>query len=121
LIKKGEFVFGGSAAVKWRNDGLPFGDGRSSFLFSLSQDAVIPFKARVNDACHLYATEDTLTFGKYDLILADDFDGCSAVLESSYGIGFRPGSAEAQTFLAGEPGFRADEVEVWGFFTVEQQ
>jgi hypothetical protein len=121
LIKKGDFVFGGFAAVKWRNDGIPFGEGSSSFLFSLSQDAVIPYRARANDACHLYATDDTLTFGKYDVILADNFDGCSAVLENSYGIGFAPGSAEAQTFLAGEPCFAADEVEVWGFFTIEQQ
>jgi hypothetical protein len=96
------------------------GEGSISFLFSLSQDAVIPYRPCVNDACHLYATEDTVTFGKYDVILADNFVGCSAVLENSYGIGFPPGSVEAQRFLAGEPCFAAAEIEVWGFFTIEQ-
>lgn len=121
LIKKDEFIFGGFAAVKWKDDGEPFGEGSSSFLFSVSQDAFIPYRPRVSDACHLLATPYTLTFGKYDLILADDFDGCSAMLENSYGIGFNQGSTEAQTFLAGETNFRADVVEVWGFFTIEQQ
>ena len=121
LIKKDEFIFGGFAAVKWKDDGEPFGDNSNSFLFSVSQDAFIPYRPRVSDACHLLATPYTLTFGKYDLILADDFDGCSAMLENSYGIGFNQGSTEAQTFLAGETNFRADVVEVWGFFTIEQQ
>ncbi|KAH0790221.1 B-box zinc finger family protein [Histomonas meleagridis] len=121
LIKKGEFIFGGFAAAKWNCDGIPFGHGGNSFLFSVSQDAFIPYKPRVKDSCNLYATKDTLTFGKYDLILADDFDQCSATIENSYGIGFNPGSTEAQTFLAGEPVFAADIVEVWGFFTIEQQ
>ena len=121
LVKKGEFVFGGFAAAKWNHDGEPFGEGSSSFLFSLSQDAFIPFKPRINDSCHLFATENSLTFGKYDLILEDNFDKCSAIIENSYGIGFRQGSTEAQTFLAGQPVFKADIVEVWGFFTIEQQ
>ena len=121
LIKKGDFIFGGFAAAKWNSDGEPFGEGSSSFLFSVSQDAFIPYKPRTQDACHLFATEDTLTFGKFDLVLADNFDQCSAQIEYSYGIGFQQGSTEAQTFLAGQPVFRADIVEVWGFFTIEQQ
>ena len=120
LIKKDDFVFGGFAAAKWRNDGEPV-DNPSSFIFSVSQDAYIPYRPRVNNACSLFATETTLTFGRYDLILDDDFDGCSAVIENSYGIGFNQGSTEAQTFLAGEACFRADIVEVWGFFTIEPQ
>lgn len=121
LVQKGNYVFGGFAAAKWNKNGQPFGEGSSSFLFSLSQDAFIPYKPRTPDSCQLYATEDSLTFGKYDLILTDDFDRCSAIIENSYGIGFTPGSTEAKTFLAGEPVFRADIVEVWGFFTIEQQ
>jgi hypothetical protein len=121
LIQKGTFVFGGFAAAKWRNDGRPFGEGSTSFLFSLSQDAIIPYRPKVSDGCCLFATEDTLTFGKYDLILADDFDECSACIENSYGVGFEQGSTEAQTFLAGDPTFRADMVEVWGFFTIDQE
>jgi len=107
--------------VNERSDGKPVGDGSGSFLFSVSQDAFIPYRPQVKDACRLYATADSLTFGKYDLILADNFDGCSCMLECSYGIGFVQGSTEAQTFLAGESAFRADEVEVWGFCTVERQ
>jgi len=119
IVKKGDFIFGGFAAAKWNTDEKPFGSGSSSFMFSVSLDAYIPYNPRVNDACCLYATKDTLTFGKYDLILADNFDGCSAMIENSYGIGFEQGSTEAQTFLAGEPVFKADSVEVWGFFTID--
>jgi hypothetical protein len=119
LVKSGDYIFGGFAAAKWTNDGHPFGEKSSSFLFSISQDAYIPYRPRCADACRLYATAVSLTFGRYDLILADDFDGCSAVIENSYGVGFRPGSTEASTFLAGSPLFKADIVEVWGFFTTE--
>lgn len=120
LIKKDDLVFGGFAAAKWNSDGEPFGNQTSSFLFSISLDAYIPYRPHIADACNLYATKDTLTFGRYDLVLADDFESCSAVIENSYGVGFDPGSTEAQTFLAGEPNFRADAVEVWGFFTIDQ-
>ena len=37
---------------------------------------------------------------------------CTAV-ERSYGFGLAPGSAEANTFLAGGQTFKADAVEVW--------
>ena len=120
LVKKGNYTFGGFAAAKWNSDGKPFGNGTTSFLFSVSLDAYIPYRPVIADACNLYATKDTLTFGKYDLILADDFDNCSAIIENSYGIGFEPGSIEAQSFLAGEPHFSADIVEIWGFFTLDQ-
>lgn len=119
LVKTGEHVFGGFAAAKWNSDGIPFGENSSSFLFSITQDAFIPYRPRIKDACHLYATSDSLTFGKYDLVLADDFDKCSAVIENSYGVGFQQGSTDAKTFLAGKSTFKADIVEVWGFFTIE--
>jgi hypothetical protein len=121
IIQHGDFKFGGFAAEKWNNSGQPFGENSSSFLFSISQDALIPYRPQVSDSCYLYATSDTLTFGRYDLILADDFEQCSAVIENSFGVGFEQGSTDAQTFLAGEPTFRADIVEVWGFFTLDSQ
>lgn len=121
LVKRNDYRFGGFAAAKWKNNGEPIGNSTSSFMFSLSQDAIIPYSPKVVDPCNMYATEDSLTFGKYDLILADNFDHCSAVIEHSYSAGFDQGSPEAQTFLAGAANFRADIVEVWGFFTVEQQ
>lgn len=121
LVKTGEFVFGGFAATKWNSEGKPFGERSSSFLFSITRDAFIPYRPRVADACHLYATEDTLTFGKYDISLAGDFDECSAVLENSYGVGFKQKNNNAATFLAGAPKFAADVVEVWGFFTSDQK
>lgn len=117
--KSNNFIFGGFAAAKWNSKGIPFGDKSSTFLFSLSRDAFIPYRPQVNDACYLYATPDTLTFGKYDLVLADNFNKCSAVIENSYGIGLKQGSEEAKIFMAGEPEFVADIVEVWGFFTTE--
>lgn len=118
LVKAGSYVFGGFAAAKWMNNGRPFGENSSSFLFSITHNAFIPYRPRVSDACHLYATEDSLTFGRYDLNLSDDFDECSAVIENSYGIGLEPGGNDASRFLAGVATFSADIVEVWGFFTV---
>jgi hypothetical protein len=41
------------------------------------------------------------------------------VIENSYGIGFEQGSHDATTFLAGASLFRAEIVEVWGFFKIE--
>jgi hypothetical protein len=121
LIRKGDYIFGGFAAAKWKNNSQPLGAGSSSFLFSLNKDAIIPFQPTVGDACVLYSTPVTLTFGKYDLILADDFNRCTACIEHSFGVGFKPESPEAQTFLAGEPTCIPDVVEVWGFFTIEQE
>jgi hypothetical protein len=119
LIKVESHVFGGFAAVKWVSDGRPFGENSSSFLFSITRDAFVPYQPRVADPCCLYATPDTLTFGKYDLRLAGDFDECSAVIENSYGIGFDQGSADAKMFMAGTPSFAAEIVEVWGFFNLD--
>ena len=119
IIKKGNYVFGGFAAAKWNSDAQPFGDKSSSFLFSLNRDLFIPYRPRVEDACYLYATPDMLTFGKYDIVLAGDFNMCTAQIEKSYGIGLPEGSKEARFFFLPEKQFAADIVEVWGFFTVD--
>ncbi|EAY21482.1 B-box zinc finger family protein [Trichomonas vaginalis G3] len=119
LVKKGGYVFGGFAATKWNCDGQPFGDKSSSFLFSINRDIFIPYRPTIDDPCYLYATKDVLTFGKYDLVLAGDFNMCSAQIEKSYGIGLQPGSKEARLFFLPEKEFAADCVEVWGFFTSE--
>jgi hypothetical protein len=121
IVRHGDFKFGGFAASKWNSSGKPFGDASGSFLFSLSQDAVISGRPQTENPCVLCATEDTITFGQYDLILSEDFDNCSTELENNYGIGWPRGSTEAQTFLAGQKMFKADEVEVWGFFTIESE
>jgi hypothetical protein len=34
-------------------------------------------------------------------------------------VGFNEDSTEAKTFLAGEEKFAADQVEVWGFYTID--
>ena len=120
IVKSGSYVFGGFAAAKWTSNGKPFGEKSSSFLFSLTHNAFIPYRPKVNDACHLLATPDSFTFGRYDLKLADDFDDCSAIIENSYGLGFERGGSDATTFMAGAPTFSADLVEVWGFFTLEK-
>jgi hypothetical protein len=116
VVQAGPTVFGGFAASKWRTDARPFGNGRNSFLFNLTRDAVVPFRPQAPDACHLFATPDSLTFGRRDLVLAGDFAKCSSALENSYGVGFEPNGTDAQTFLAGKHEFAADAVEVWGFF-----
>jgi hypothetical protein len=119
IIKAESSIFGGFAAAKWRSDGRPFGNGKNSFLFNLTRDHLIPYRPWAEDACHLLATEDTLTFGRRDLVLAGDFDQCSSTLENSYGVGFEPDSEDAQTFLAGINRFTAQIVEIWGFFVVQ--
>jgi hypothetical protein len=117
MVKAGAEVFGGFASSRWKADGRPFGNGRNSFLFNLNRDAVIPFRPHAEDACHLFATQDLLSFGRRDLALEGDFTRCQSALENSYGVGFEPGGTDALTFLAGQHRFAADLVEVWGFFT----
>ena len=117
LVKKGDYIFGGFAAAKWNSDGQPFGEKGNSFLFSCSQNAHIPYRPQAENSCQLFATKDCLSFGRTDLCLDKNFDDCTAIIENSFGIGFERNSTEAQTFLAGEPHFSADLVEVWSFYT----
>lgn len=119
LVKANGFAFGGFAAVKWNSDGVPFGDQSSCFLFSLLNDALIPARGQGDEQCKLFATEDTLTFGREDLKLAENFDKCSSQIENSYGVGLVYGGERSKTFLAGTNQFVADVVEVWGFFSSE--
>jgi len=117
IVKSGEYIFGGFAASKWNSDGVPFGKGESNFLFSLTRDAFIPYNPQSDDPMSLYGTPDTLSFGKHDLKLSNDFASCSSSIENSYGVGYSIDSDEAKQFLAGVPKFKADIVEVWGFFS----
>jgi hypothetical protein len=121
IVQAGHFKFGGFAASKWNSSGRPFGDGGSSFLFSLTGDALIPYKGEAVDSCQLFASEESIAFGRRDLVLQGNLDRCSSVIENAYGIGLPEGSKEAHTFLAGTDTFTADQVEVWGFFTIEQE
>lgn len=121
LIKKGNYIFGGFAGSKWNHNGKPFGEQKSTFIFSITNDAIIPYRPLVEDACVLFAEQDTFTFGKYDLVLAENFDHCVACIENSYSIGLPPDSKEAEVYLAGEPEFAAEIVECWGFFNDDQQ
>jgi len=116
LVRSGTYVFGGFAASKWNSDGVPFGQGSSTFLFSITRDAFVPYKPQSDDPCYLYATPETLSFGKEDLMLTNNFDDCSSSIENSFGVGFMYGSEKAKTFLAGKEKFAADAVEIWGFF-----
>jgi hypothetical protein len=111
-------VFGGFASTKWCSDGKPVIHGKNSFLFSLTNDAVLPFQPHADDACHLFATPECFTIGRRDLVLAGDFNVCSSELENSYTAGFEPGRKDAKTLLAGKPNFVADVVEFWAFVTV---
>jgi hypothetical protein len=119
LVQRGPFKFGGFAAAKWQRNGKPFGKAGSSFLFSITRDAHVPYK-RDGAGCPLLATDETLTFGEYDLVLGKNFERCSSVIEHNYGLGFDPNSQEAEEFLAGRSVFRPDVVEVWGFFIVDE-
>jgi len=51
------------------------------------------------------------------LVIGGNFDRCASTIEHTFGIGLEPGSEAAQNFLAGAPRFKADIVEVWGFFS----
>jgi hypothetical protein len=118
IVEVGENKFGGFAASKWNSTGEPFGAEGCSFLFSINKDAIIPYKP-AEGAYQLLATPDSLAFGKTDLVLAGNFDECSSQIEGSYGIGLPPGEEDAKTYLAGAEKFVADQVEVWGFYTVD--
>jgi hypothetical protein len=117
IIRSGEHIFGGFAASKWANDSRPFGEGTSSFLFSVDNNAFIPARPQSEDPIYLLGTPDTFSFGRDDLVIAENFDRCASTIENTFGIGLKYGSEQAQKFLAGAPRFRADDVEVWGFFS----
>jgi hypothetical protein len=119
LVQVGENRFGGFAASKWNSAGQPFGDEGCSFLFSLTHDAVIPYKGPGPERCQLFASPDVISFGHVDLVLQGDLSESSSVLENSYGVGWPEGGVEARTFLAGAEKFSPEQVEVWGFYTVD--
>jgi hypothetical protein len=119
IVQVGEAKFGGFAASKWNSDGQPFGEDGCSFLFSLNKDAVIPFKVGGKETAQLFATPESIAFGTTDLVIAGNFDECTSEIEGSYGVGFPEGSEEAKSFLAGADKFAADQLEVWGFYTVD--
>jgi hypothetical protein len=119
LVQAGEFVFGGFTAAQWRPDGNPSGEGATAFLFSVTRDAIIPYSPRTPDGYHLLATPDMLCFGRSDLFLSENFDRCGSAIENCYSVGLPAGGAEAATFLAGASIFKADIVEVWGFFKLK--
>ena len=56
---------------------------------------------------------ETLQWGLRDLELRGDLTACSSELETSYGIGLKPGSIEACTLLAGAREFTVDAIEMW--------
>jgi hypothetical protein len=91
-------VLGGFAAAKLRRDGQPFGNGRNSFLFDLNRDALVPFRPRVDDACHLFATAQCFAFGRRDFVLDGNFDDCESTIENSYGVWFEQESEDAKRF-----------------------
>jgi hypothetical protein len=119
LIQVGEFRFGGFATSKWNSSSQAFGDDGCSFLFSLTHDAVVPYKGPGPDRRALFGAPDVIAFGTEDLILQGDLSECSSILENSYGVGWPEGGVEARTFLAGAEKFNPDQVEVWGFYTVD--
>jgi hypothetical protein len=119
IVQVGEVKFGGFAASKWNSDATPFGDDGCSFLFSVTKDAVIPFKATTEGTFQLFATPDSFAFGKEDLVIAGEFNECSSIIEGCYGVGFAEDAPERKTFLAGTEKFVADQVEVWGFYTID--
>lgn len=118
LIKSGDQVFGGFAASKWTADGTKKTDKSSTFLFSITKDAFIPYGGQSDEKFYTMSTPETLNFGGKDLVIAgESFERCSSELENSFGIGFLYGSQKAKEFLAGKHRFAADQIEVWGFFT----
>lgn len=119
LVRANGQVFGGFAASKWTSNGVPKRDRSSTFLFQINKDAFIPYGGKSEDPCYMYATPDTLTFGREDLVLAGNFDKCSSTLENSFTAGFLYDSKKAKEFMANTNKFSADIVEVWGFFTSE--
>ena len=64
----------------------------------------------------LYASEDSLSFGRKDLVLNEDFSSCTSELEQCYGIGLPPNTRDAAEFLAGSSSFVAEELEIWAMF-----
>ncbi|KAJ5079887.1 zinc finger protein constans-like 10 [Anaeramoeba ignava] len=112
IVKCEGLIFGAFASVALNSDMKPFGSGKS-FLFSLSFDTKIPCLRNKNQC--LWASETSIRFGETDLIFDNNFQICRSEIENTFGIGWKKGSIEAKTFLAGNSSFIPDIVEVWGF------
>ncbi len=70
---------------------------------------------RTSHEC-LYASEQSLSFGREDFVLSEDFTSCTSQLEQCYGIGLQPDSHDAKVFLGGSSSISADDVEVWAMY-----
>ena len=83
-------------------------------MFSVTKNVKIPSLER-EGTIHLWASPNSITFGKIDLCFEDDLRNCSSEIENSYGVGLKPKSQEAKSFLAGRHQFEVNVLEVWGF------
>jgi len=117
LVKVKQHIFGGFAATKWNSKGVPFGEQSNSFLFSISKNAYLPFEPHFEDSFKLLGSQKAISFGKTDLVLSSDFDKCISIIGHSYGSDNLYDTEVSRTFLAGTPTFKADVVEVWGFYS----
>ncbi|KAL0228466.1 hypothetical protein RCL1_004609 [Eukaryota sp. TZLM3-RCL] len=114
VLKCGEFIFGGYAGSPWNVNQTRFGTPKC-FLFSLNKDAKIPYHGKEKSSRCLWASPSCIAFGTTDLLLENDFNQCSSLIEGSYGFGLQQGTEECGTFLAGSRVFVPEIVEVWGF------
>ena len=118
--RSGEFSFGASVSDAFPGENLAFGSPKA-FLFSLTLDLKIPYHGRngkpFDDAGNakkhgcVRVTADKIEFGASDLVIEDDLDTCSSVLESSFGLGLDDDDAVA--LLAGAQTFAIDTLEIW--------
>ena len=120
LLHSGEFVFGAYLSHRIRDNSLGCGSP-SCFLFSLTLDTKIPFHGKNGRGSGgvpyaFTASESQLEFGNRDLCLLASgatLSSGTSELEGCFGLGLDRGSAEAKCFLAGQPQFAIDIMELW--------
>lgn len=92
------------------------------FLFSVSLDMRLPYHGRRSATSSevsastpkaFFADYEHVEIGNGDLVLDQSLTVGRSEIEGCYGVGFAIGGLEAQCFLAGQPEFLIDEVEVW--------
>jgi hypothetical protein len=69
--------------------------------------------ARTSTPKAFFADHEYIEIGNGDLVVDQTLSTGRSEIEGCYGVGFGIGSAEAKCFLAGQPEFVIDDLEVW--------
>ncbi|KAL0232185.1 hypothetical protein PCE1_003181 [Barthelona sp. PCE] len=112
ICRSGNHVFGGYSSGPLNTLGNRFGTPKT-FLFSITNNTIVPYTGRGDVSRILVGTINSLEFGYGDLKLVNDFTNCESAVENCYSCNLPTDSEFPETLLAGSKVFDIDACEVW--------